>query len=138
MGTDTSLSTRFEMIWYDTLRYDSTRTRHVVSTGGGLAWDVNHLDTLFHHTNQSAIFYDLPTYDFPNHTATHHTHVITPLTTQRYNPPPQCSSTLNAHAGRTVGIHDGERDHVDVPDHWGVVERYSGEYGRGLSQLPPV
>lgn len=43
---NTSLSTRFEMIWYDTLRYDSARTRHVVFTGNRLAWDVNHLDSV--------------------------------------------------------------------------------------------
>jgi hypothetical protein len=52
--------------------------------------------------------------------------------------PHRCSPTLDAHAGRAVGIHDGERDHVDVSDHRGVIERYSGEYGRGQSQLPPV
>lgn len=40
--------------------------------------------------------------------------------------------------GGTPRIYDGERDHVDVPDDWGVVERYSGEYGRGRSQISPV
>lgn len=97
MATDTSLSTRFEMIWYNTLRYDSTRTRHVVFTGDRLAWDVNHLDTLFHHTNHlrySTIYQ--PRRNTPH--ARHHT-----LKTRHYNPPHQCSSTLNAPQAGLLG-----------------------------------
>jgi hypothetical protein len=65
------------------------------------------------------------------HLSFHRTNCQTARMPHRY------SSTLNAHAGRTPRIHDGERDHVDVPDYRGVVERYSGEYGRGRS-LPTV
>jgi hypothetical protein len=70
----TSLSTRFEIIGYNTLRYDSARTRHVVFTGNRLAWDVNHLDTLFHHTNhlRYSMIYQPTIYQPRPHNATIH------------------------------------------------------------------